>query len=154
WSTCYQVGSLVANPLISPLLIYLGLRWAFFGPAIWVALIALVLAALLPPPPGRAPATEADRRVAASEIRAARGRVLATPLIWALGLAYFFLKLTRYVLLFWLPYLMEDWLGYSKGYAANVPLAFEAGGAIGSITIGFISERWLGGRRLGIALVC
>jgi sugar phosphate permease len=78
--------------------------------------------------------------------------VLRTPLVWALGAAYFFMKLIRYILFFWLPYYMEDALHYSKRLASLVPLAFEVGGVIGAVSIGYVSDRWFAGRRLGLGI--
>jgi sugar phosphate permease len=152
WSTCYQFGSLVANPIAGFFLTasVIGWRLAFFAPAVWVAAVGLALFFWLPE---RAVPTDAQEKAAFdAEVKAERGRVLRTPLVWALGASYFFMKLIRYILLFWLPYYMEETLGYTKGMAAVVPLAFEAGGLLGSISIGVMSDRWFGGRRLGVAL--
>jgi sugar phosphate permease len=152
WSTCYQFGSLVANPIAGLLLAasVLGWRLAFFAPAVWVAGVGLALFLWLPEK--RIPVDPAQKAAFDAEVRTERGRVLRTPLVWALGASYFFMKLIRYILLFWLPYYMEETLHYPKGLAAVIPLAFEAGGLLGSITIGALSDRWFGGRRLGVAL--
>jgi sugar phosphate permease len=147
WATNSQVGSLLAN-LIAAGCALAGWRYAFFGPALLVAAMAVAIALWLPargpidPPraPGAPPAPPEERR-----------RALASPVVWGVGAAYFFLKLTRYVLLFWLPYFMEDSLGYSTLRAAIVSLCFEAGGALGSIAIGWVSDRTRG--RLGPAFV-
>lgn len=153
WSTCYQFGSLVANPIAVFFLTLttLGWRLAFFAPSVWVAGVGLALLIWLPEP--KAAEGAAAKAASDEEVRAERARVLRTPLIWALGASYFFMKLTRYSLLSWLPYYMEETLLYSKQMAGVVPLAFEAGGLVGSITIGVLSDRFFGGRRLGVALV-
>lgn len=153
WSTCYQVGSLVANPVCTAFLVALGWRAAFFYPPLAVAAVALLLAAFLPRPPAgeglqTSPATTPPP---ATSPRAA-GDVLRRPLLWVMGASYFFMKLIRYVLLFWLPYYMQDALGYSKALAGNLPLAFEAGGALGSLTIGWLSDRVFRGQRLKVGL--
>lgn len=159
WSTCYQVGSFLAKPAAGFLITatVIGWRFAFFAPAAWVAFVGLLIFFALPErsaPTGaktEAKKEEPDPRDAA-RIRAERSRVLRTPLVWALGAAYFFMKLIRYVLFFWLPYYMEDALHYSKRLASIVPLAFEVGGILGAITIGFLSDRWFAGRRLGVSI--
>lgn len=152
WSTCYQFGSLVANPIAGFLLTasVLGWRLAFFGPAVWVAAVGIAI--LLWVPEKSAPPDTEAKAAFFADVAAERSRVLRTPLVWALGASYFFMKLIRYILLFWLPYYMEETLHYSKGLAAVIPLAFEAGGLLGSISIGAMSDRLFGGRRLGIAL--
>jgi sugar phosphate permease len=161
WSTCYQFGSLIANPIAGFFLVttffgwrlaapWLGWRMAFFGPALWVALVGVSVFLLLPEQ--RAPSNDAEKAAFAAKVNAERGRVLRTPLVWALGSSYFFMKLIRYILLFWLPYYMAETLHYSPSVAASVPLAFEAGGLVGSITIGYMSDKFFGSRRLGVSI--
>lgn len=159
WSTCYQFGSLVANPIAGFFLVVTAVGWrmAFFGPAVWVFGVGLIVLLALPERLNEGKKKESKKiELSADEIemiRSERRRVLRTPLLWALGTSYFSMKLIRYILLFWLPYYMEQSLQYSSTLSANVPLAFEAGGLLGSITIGFISDRYLSSRRLGISLL-
>jgi len=88
-----------------------------------------------------------------AEVVRERRRVLRTPLIWALGASYFFMKLIRYVLLFWLPYYCQNELGYTVWLASVVPLAFELGGFLGAITTGYVSDRFFHGRRVGVGIL-
>lgn len=160
WSTCYQLGSLLAKPAAGFLITAtaLGWRFAFFAPAAWVAFVGIVIFFALPE---RRASLQAQTKANPEEpephdadrIRAERNRVLRTPLVWALGAAYFFMKLIRYMLFFWLPYYMQDALKYSPFEASAVPLAFELGGVVGAITIGFLSDRWFEGKRLGLGIV-
>lgn len=159
WTTNYTVGSFVANPLGGWFMDTIAWQWAFFGPAIPVAIVGLLLLFFLPELPKQRGDTEKaedgtapDRRVA-EEHRAARSRVLKMPFLWALGVAYFFLKLTRYFFWNWAPYYMEKVLNYDKVTARWVPLAFEAGGIVGATTIGWVSDRYLRGRRMPAAVV-
>jgi len=69
-------------------------------------------------------------------------RMLRVPALWALGGAYFGLKLIRYSLLFWLPYFLEKDLHYDKETAGYLSTTFELGGIVGVILVGFISDRW------------
>ena len=154
WATNYQLGGLVANPVAGALIARFGWRAAFLIPGLYLALVGLLVFVGLPrDPASRGGAVETADPAA---VAAARRRVLATPLVWALGGTYFFLKLIRYVLLFWLPYFMEaeDGLGYSASLAASASLAFEAGGAAGAVLIGWASDRLFPGRRLVVSLVC
>src|SRR5436190_9915942 len=43
WSTCFQVGPLAATALAAYLLKHFGWRAAFFGPAVWVGLVGLLV---------------------------------------------------------------------------------------------------------------
>ena len=163
WTTNYTVGSFAANPIGRVFMDALGWQWAFFGPAIPVAFVGLLLLFFLPELGDRqgkggeeakdagaiaAAAAEAARE----EKRIARKVVLLSPFLWALGVAYFFLKLTRYFFWNWAPYYMEKVLGYDKWHATYVPLAFEVGGVLGATTIGWISDRYLRGRRMPAAV--
>ena len=137
WSTCFQVGGLAAGAAAAFLLKHYGWRSAFLAPAAWVALVGgLVLVAL--PEPAAIPAQER---------RAARRKLFASGALWALGGAYFCLKLVRYSLLFWLPYYLERGLGYARGTAGYQSLSFEIGGVAGAVLVGTVSDRWFGGRR-------
>jgi OPA family sugar phosphate sensor protein UhpC-like MFS transporter len=160
WTTNYTVGSFVANPFAGMFMDALGWQWAFFGPAIPVAFVGLLLIFFLPELEAargddtRSAAQVVEQNAAAAEVRrAARLVVLKNPFLWALGVAYFFLKLTRYFFWNWAPYYMETVLKYDKWHARWVPLAFEVGGVVGAMTIGWISDKYLRGRRMPAAVV-
>lgn len=58
--------------------------------------------------------------------------------------AAFFVKFVRYALLFWLPYYNWAVLGYDASKAALHASVFEAGGFVGSMLIGPLSDRLSG----------
>ncbi len=151
WSTCYQIGPLVALPIAAAFLVAYGWRGAFIGPAVIVATAGALVFLLLPDV--RTPTGVAERAEHSQVRREARAEVVRNPLIWALGSSYFFMKLTRYALLFWLPKYMHDALRYGDAKASNTAMAFVAGGALGSITIGWLSERFFSGRRLSVGIL-
>jgi sugar phosphate permease len=156
WTTCYTVGSFVANPVGGFFMDTITWQWAFFGPALPVAAVGIVLLLFLPEleKPRAAGAAPSAQAAADSEARrAARNLVLRSPFLWALGVAYFFLKLTRYFFWNWAPFYMEKVLHYDRVHARWVPLAFEVGGVAGAMTIGWISDRYLHGRRMPAAVV-
>jgi sugar phosphate permease len=73
-------------------------------------------------------------------------------MIWLFAASYFFIKIIRYVLLFWLPYYLSTTLGYSTLEAAGISTAFDAGGLAGVVAIGLLSDRFRFGRA-GLACV-
>jgi sugar phosphate permease len=73
--------------------------------------------------------------------------MLRVPAVWALGGAYFGLKLIRYSLLFWLPYYLHTALGYDEGAAGYLSTSFEVGGIVGAVATGWVSDRWFPERR-------
>jgi sugar phosphate permease len=163
WTTNYVIGGLVAGPVAAAFLHAYGLRGAFVGPAVIVVVVAVLVFFWLPE--GRAGTAQArSRKVQAADVaakraerRAAVTQVLRTPRVWVLGASYFFMKLTRYAFLLWAVFYGETELGYSNAKATSVAMAFEAGGALGAISIGLASDRLFGGRRFPVAigsLVC
>jgi sugar phosphate permease len=147
WTTNYTLGGLAASQAAIWALSAGGVFGAFTYPAIWVAAVGVAILLFLPETgpvasegPGR------DERREAWRAMLGRGRV------WILGSSYFFMKLTRYALLFWLPFYAEKALAYSKGTAVYVSLAFEIGGMLGAISIGFFSDKLMGGRRFPVGI--
>lgn len=163
WTTNYQAGGLVATALATFLLVRVGWRAAFIVPSLWVAAIgAVVLLFLVERPEDRGlPPVEpvpqaADGAPAESEASAhghgpGLGRLLQLPVLWTLGAAYFGIKLIRYSLLFWLPFYLTKHLHYSEGAAGYLSLPFEIGGIVGSIAVGWFSDRYFRTRRLWVA---
>jgi sugar phosphate permease len=136
WCTCYQVGGIVATAFCAWLLGRYGYKSAFFVPAICLAAVGLLVAATLRPGPYAA-ASEAK-----SEPRLAfHLAALRTPTLWSYGAAYFFIKLIRYSLLFWLPYYLHTSLGLGEVQAGYLSTSFELGGVVGAVTIGLVSDR-------------
>ncbi len=159
WATCYQVGGIFASWLCGYLLGHFGWRSAFYGPALIMALVALLVFALLRPGPSlqraaaAAPAAvpEVDAGVTRAERRAAQRAVLSSRILWSYGASYFFIKYIRYALLFWLPYYLSTALDYDGPTAAYVSSAFEVGGIVGVIAIGILSDRVRRIPRAGLA---
>jgi sugar phosphate permease len=139
WSTCYQVGGFVATPLAVVLVFYGGLRAAFFGPALVLAVMGVVSLALLRSPRVATVPEQADqgsRRPLADQFF-----VFKSPLLWLYGTCYFFIKLVRYALLFWLPYYLAEVSGHTTTEAGFIASAFDAGGVIGVLAMGPWSDR-------------
>jgi len=162
FSTCYQVGGFVAVWFAGALASAYGWRGAFLGPAVVVALVGVAILAFLPaaPPASAAPGASAtvvhdptphDEAEIRRERREAQRAVVRNPTIWLFAASYFFVKIIRYVLLFWLPYYFSTTLGYSTLEAAGISTAFDAGGFVGVIAIGLLSDRSKRFGRAGLA---
>ncbi|MCS6912678.1 MAG: MFS transporter [Myxococcales bacterium] len=162
WCTNYQVGGLVATALATYLLTRYGWQASFWAPGMMVAGVgALVLLGLVERPEdcGLSPLHEemdgASRpSQAAASAAPTLGELLRMPALWALGGAYFGLKLIRYSLLFWLPFYLHQQLGYPESTAGYMATAFEAGGIAGAVTIGWLSDRYVPHRRARLAAPC
>jgi sugar phosphate permease len=142
WSTCYQLGGIAASTVAGGFLAAYGWRWAFFGPAIFLAAVGLAVLLLLRPGPlalTHTGAVDASRR-ASPELSAARRRLIRSPTLWSYGAAYFWIKLIRYSLIYWLPYYLEKVHHYAPFLAAKASTSFEIGGVAGAVSLGFLSD--------------
>ncbi len=142
WCTCYQVGSIVASDVAAYLLRRNGWRAAFFGPALGMLVVALLIFLFLKRgDQALVPRAAAQLELDESARRDAQRAAWRNPVLWSFGASYFFIKYVRYALLFWLPYYLSGTLGYAVDRAAYVSNAFEAGGIAGVIVLGMLSDR-------------
>ena len=79
--------------------------------------------------------------------------VLRLPGVFGLSASYFFHKLVRYSLLFWLPYLFAKELGYTNAKAGYVASMVDLGGVIGSVAGGYFTDWYMGGRRRAFCVI-
>lgn len=160
WATCYQVGGIAAVLLASKLLALSGSwRVAYIGNAVWVAVVAVAIYLFVRDRPSDVGFSDPDQGKEqgdrAEVVRRSRWQawrdILSTPLVWCLGGNYFCMKLTRYSLLFWLPYYLNTQLGYGKAEAGYVSTSFEIGGVLGVIASGLLADKVFGKRRVAVA---
>ncbi len=158
WATCYQVGGIAATAFAASMLARGGWRAAYYGPAAVIAVVGIVVLVLVPPRRQLAPAADArhadpsapqwygDSRAPSPQPepdldRSARRAVVLSATVWWYGASYFFIKLIRYSLLFWLPFYLEMVLGYSSARAGYFSTSFEVGGVLGTMALGALSDR-------------
>lgn len=139
FSTCYQVGGIAATALASFAIARSGWPAAFRVPAAIMACVALVVMTVLREGPNAG--ARAGARGDGDPRRIERWRVLGSATIWSYGASYFFIKLIRYSLLFWLPYYLETALHYETARAGYLSMSFEIGGVVGTIALGLVSDR-------------
>jgi sugar phosphate permease len=73
--------------------------------------------------------------------------------LWMVSLSYFFLELTRYAFLFWLPLYMVERLRYSLRLSGYLSSFYELVGILGALIAGYASDRLAGSRRAAVAAV-
>jgi len=154
WSTCYQVGGIAATALATYLLATSGWRAAFLWPALWLlAMGVFVLLALRTAPRGAGERTSKVDPLAAPSLPIPSAALtpaksaLRNPTLYCYGAAYFCIKLIRYSLLFWLPYYLHTAGGLDETQSGFISTSFEIGGTLGSIGLGFLSDRAIAARR-------
>jgi len=103
--------------------------------------------------------TDAGSGPSAKEIIAL---VLRNPVIWLISLMYFFTKMGRYAIFFWLPLYMVEHLGYSLAEAGYTSILYETAGFAGIVAAGYVSDKIFQARRMpvgalgmwGLAITC
>jgi OPA family sugar phosphate sensor protein UhpC-like MFS transporter len=135
WSTCYQVGGIAATALATFALGRFGWRYAFFVPAAGLGLVALFVVWGIPREHTQSRAQL--ERPAWTELRA----VLRLPILYSYGACYFCIKLIRYSLLFWLPFYLHTAHGFDEVESGYLSTAFEVGGVLGCVAVGYVSDR-------------
>jgi sugar phosphate permease len=160
WSTSYILGGVLATSLSAWLAVHTrAVALTGFHPAYLVSSAVLLSAALLfywgtanlaqPPAADSLPSTPAlfNSRPARSQAIAWR-RIVANRKIQVVSVVYFFLKMTRYTLLFWLPLYLTSSLGYAQHSAEHFASYFELLGFLGPLGAAYAVERWFGQRRM------
>lgn len=135
WQTSQQVGGITANLFAAATLESAGWRAIFARSGVAVAALALPLYALLGAS-SRAP--QRDKAKAPTKMAGVR---------WAAG-AYFLVKMTRYCLMFWLPFFLVKAAGLDAAGAAKLATLFDMGGALGAVSAGVVTDKIFGGKML------
>ncbi|WP_446743568.1 MFS transporter [Silvibacterium acidisoli] len=158
WSISYILGGVLASSLTMWLTARTGVAaHSGFEPAYLVSAGVLLLAALLfyfitrglP----ETQAVEATQKECDSNSSQGWFRVLGDRNIRYISAMYFFLKMTRYTLLFWLPRYLVSGGGYTSWSAAHIASSFEILGIAGPVAIGYIVERWFRDRYMQVGAI-
>jgi sugar phosphate permease len=122
WSSCENLGGVVANGIAASVLASQGWRAVFFvsGPVVAVWALFLLLVVPRDPPPAAAaaaaqpaPTKEANKDASAKKSEGGEGSgstPLSVPGVGAAALAYTLTKCCRYCLMFWLPFFLSEYL--------------------------------------------
>lgn len=156
WSTSQSVGGIFGS-LLGGWVISSGLGWeAVFqvpgAPTLMVAGI-LFVQTLVRRGADRRTATVKDTNSKAQARKNSEDPVVAkraplgllsllrTPGALRLAVSFFIVKLLRYAMLLWLPYYHTKMLGHADALAASLATAFEVGGALGALLLGYVSDQ-------------
>ncbi len=153
WGTHLVAGGFLATNLAA-LSASGGWERAAWVPSIALAAIAFIFGAFS--------RNQQKADPAAPGAPAARQPLPFTPGLIAIAIMYFFVKMTRYSFLFWLPLYLTERLRYTPveaGYASSI---FEVIGFLGVLAAGYASEHATSGRRFpvgaammaGLAVLC
>lgn len=136
-------------------------RWCFWAPAIIVAFGWIVLFFFLPGTPqeeGLPPVagTEASDGKSASDDGWNReemvSRVYRNPAIWLVSVSCFMVYSLRFAILDWGPMLLNEAKHVSLAGGGWTVAAFEIAGVLGTVSSGWVTDRFAGGRAPRVCL--
>lgn len=170
WATNYAIGALVAVPFAGFMADYfLDWRYAFFMPALVLSIITILFIFLQKNRPqdvglptieeyhGEPKATLG--RVGATEDEPEEGSLKAilvvarNPMVILLGLVYFFLKPTRYAILFWGPLYISETLNTGMAESALISVSFFLAGPLSVLVAGYASDKLFNSRRMPYSII-
>jgi sugar phosphate permease len=153
WSTSYILGGFLASSLTEWLVLNTSTATrSGFHPAYLISSAVLLCSACfflketnrLPAAPLAIPAPLQPSETSVQDHP--WRQLLTNPKIRLISSMYFFLKMTRYTLLFWLPnYLISD-LGYRTTSAEHMASYFELFGFLGPLAVGYAVQRYFSRR--------
>ena len=147
WSTCYQLGSVLASLLAAYLLGAYGWRWSFFGASLLFLFVWFIVIIFYPE---RNILAEKEGEAVSSEQKGKKN-YMYMPVIICMGLIYFCLKFIRYAFLSWSPFFLKENYKLASDEAGYFSTLFDAFGFIGVITAGYISDKLFKGKRALVA---
>lgn len=156
WSTCYQIGSILAKSFAAFMLAIAGAAWSFWGASI-VMLGVWILFFLFqrdkPSDVGLSDLVEeVEIEVTASEARQYADdsgpmlRKVLMSILW-MGSVYFVFKFLRYALDSWSPLALVELFGLDAANAGYISTAFDWVGFVGVLFAGWASDKFFKGRR-------
>ena len=169
WATSQQVGGVLSTAAAAFLLGAVGWRLAVVLPAVSVVLSAAMLCFVRVDPPWcKLEAKKSDDVAVVGECDwsapVSTRETLAIPKLKMLMASYFFVKIVRYCLIFWLPYYLARECGFGVAAAGYMACLFDAGGVVGGIVTGVVCDKYFPGRRpvlgaymcaaLAVAVLC
>jgi OPA family glycerol-3-phosphate transporter-like MFS transporter len=165
--TSYQVGGAVSWILAMFIIVNLGLDWRF---AFWVAGTIMLVSGIhwyirvrnAPEEVGLPTIEEEDKgKTTMNEVRQDThlgfeytiGSIIRNKTVWYASLGLFSLNIVRYGITEWLPYMIANEAQESSLFPLWKTIAFPIGGIIGALVCAWISDKYLGRRRLPIVTV-
>lgn len=164
WNTSHSIGAWAAALLCPFIVIHLGWRWAFHGPAILCTIAGVILFFMLRDTPssvglpelkvaGTAD-THGEDKKSADYKAFVRKQVFQNPFIWYISLANFFVYVLRFAILDWGPTLLKEMKGFSLLHAGWMVIAFEISGIVGMLLAGWATDRFFKGRGSRMCVFC
>ena len=81
-------------------------------------------------------------------------KVIRSPMVLLLALVYFFMKPTRYAIMFWSPKYLSEQLHTGMAQSGFLSALFELAGPASVLVAGILSDKLCGSRRNPICVIC
>ncbi|MBN2013329.1 MFS transporter [candidate division KSB1 bacterium] len=170
WSTNYAIGSLIAAPFAGYMADrFLNWRFAFFMPALALSVVAILFIFLQRNRPKDVgfPTIEEYHHEPVStlyvdgkpEDEPEEGSwkailiVAKNPMVILLAVVYFFLKPTRYAILFWGPLYINETLNTGMTESALISVSFFLAGPLSVLVAGYTSDKLFKSRRMPYSII-
>ena len=168
WCTNYALGGFFASVIAGYAAKSHGWRYAFFVPAgllaaIWI--LFLLFQRNRPEDVGLPPIEQYHGEgEAVIDIKEKPGQekegtwqvvsaVLRNQMVWYLGLVYFLVKPTRYLLLFWSPVYIAERLGTDTMQSGWLSGMFDLAGPVGTLAGGIVSDKIFESKRMPVSVI-
>jgi OPA family sugar phosphate sensor protein UhpC-like MFS transporter len=168
WCTSYALGGFLASVIAGHAAKSYGWRYAFFVPAgllaaIWI--LFLLFQRNRPEDVGLPPIEQYHGEgEAVIDIKEKPGQekegtwqvvsaVLRNQMVWYLGLVYFLVKPTRYLLLFWSPVYIAERLGTDTMQSGWLSGMFDLAGPVGTLAGGIVSDKIFESKRMPVSVI-
>ena len=184
WLTNYALGGVIGSVYAGYVGGLWGWRYAFWIPAATLAFILLLFLLLqrnkpedvgLPPieiyhqeeeavlngfksPAGHSRSSAGKERgeevISRSTSWATTLQIIKNPMVLLLAVVYFFMKPTRYAIMFWSPKYLSEQLQAGMAKSGFISALFELAGPASILVAGILSDKLFGARRNPICVVC
>lgn len=161
WNMAHNLGGGAVGVIAAACAHHFGWPSAFYVPGAIAALGAFYLLWRMVDTPesvGLPPVEERSVREASDQVELSFrqimvGHILTNRMLWLVAVANFFVYIVRYSMLDWGPTYLKEVKGATLIGGGVSTLVIEFAGALGMVSMGWLSDRW-GGRRGRVSMLC
>ena len=160
WSASHGIGEALGYVITAFVIVSFGWMWGFRSAAIF-GFAGVMLAAFFirdsPESEGLPSVAEYEKEGTANAgqtVGGAQWSVLKNWAVWMIALAALFAYMSRYAIIDWGMYFMQEKKGYNVTEAASIIGINSIVGGVASILCGWVTDKFFNSRRNVVALVC
>lgn len=162
WSASHGIGEALGYIITAFVIVQFGWMWGFRTAALFGLFgVAIAYLFIRDSPeseglPGVAEFENSETKASSSvkSVGGAQWSVLKNWAVWMIALAALFAYMSRYAIIDWGMYFMQEKKGYDVTDAAYIIGINSIVGGVASILCGWVTDRFFGSRRNAVALFC